>query len=38
VLEQRRQHPWSGGATRHNFLARVRELPPIPAVEEACSS
>jgi len=36
VLEQRRWHPWFGGATRDAFLARVRELPPTPAVEEAC--
>ena len=27
VLEQRRWHPWFGGATRDEFLARVRELP-----------
>ena len=37
VLEQRRRHPWFGGATRDTFLARVHELPPIPAIEEACS-
>lgn len=29
VLEQRRWHPWFGGATRDEFLARVRELPAI---------
>jgi glyoxylase-like metal-dependent hydrolase (beta-lactamase superfamily II) len=27
VLEQRRWHPWFGGATRDEFLARVRDLP-----------
>ena len=27
VLEQRRWHPWFGGATRDEVLARVRELP-----------
>jgi glyoxylase-like metal-dependent hydrolase (beta-lactamase superfamily II) len=27
VLEQRRWHPWFGGATRDEFLARVRALP-----------
>ena len=27
VLEQRRWHPWFGGATRDEFLARVHELP-----------
>ncbi len=27
VLEQRRWHPWFSGATRDEFLARVRELP-----------
>jgi glyoxylase-like metal-dependent hydrolase (beta-lactamase superfamily II) len=27
VLEQRRCHPWFGGATRDEFLARVRALP-----------
>jgi glyoxylase-like metal-dependent hydrolase (beta-lactamase superfamily II) len=27
VHEQRRWHPWFGGATRDEFLARVRELP-----------
>jgi len=27
VLEQRRWHPWFGGATRDEFLARVRSLP-----------
>ena len=27
VLEQRRWHPWFGGASRDEFLARVRELP-----------
>ena len=27
VLEQRRWHPWFGGATRDEFLARVRGLP-----------
>lgn len=27
VLEQRRWHPWFGGAGRDEFLARVRELP-----------
>ena len=37
VLEQRRWHPWFGGATRDTFLARVRELPPIPAIDEARS-
>jgi glyoxylase-like metal-dependent hydrolase (beta-lactamase superfamily II) len=30
VLEQRRWHPWFGGATRDQFLARVRELPADP--------
>ena len=29
VLEQRRWHPWFGGATRDEFLARVRELPAL---------
>lgn len=29
VLEQRRWHPWFGGATRDEFLARVRELPAV---------
>jgi sulfur dioxygenase len=29
VLEQRRWHPWFGGATRDEFLARVRALPAI---------
>ena len=27
VLEQRRWHPWFGGATRDEFLARVSSLP-----------
>lgn len=27
VLEQRRWHPWFGGATRDECLARMRELP-----------
>jgi sulfur dioxygenase len=27
LLEQRRCHPWFGGATRDDFLARVRALP-----------
>jgi glyoxylase-like metal-dependent hydrolase (beta-lactamase superfamily II) len=27
VLEQRRWHPWFGGATRDEFLARVRAIP-----------
>lgn len=27
VLEQRRWHPWFGGGTRDEFLARVREMP-----------
>jgi glyoxylase-like metal-dependent hydrolase (beta-lactamase superfamily II) len=31
VLEQRRWHPWFGGATRDEFLARVRELPAAEA-------
>lgn len=31
VLEQRRWHPWFGGATRDEFLARVRALPGLPA-------
>lgn len=31
VLEQRRWHPWFGGATRDEFLARVRELPAAQA-------
>ncbi|MBL8347165.1 MAG: hypothetical protein JNN03_17125 [Rubrivivax sp.] len=33
VLEQRRWHPWFGGATRDEFLARVRALPAsaVPA-------
>lgn len=31
VLEQRRWHPWFGGATRDEFLARVRELPDADA-------
>ena len=26
VLEQRRWHPWFGGATRDEFLARVRRM------------
>jgi hypothetical protein len=37
VLDQRRWHPWFGGATRDTFPARVRELPSIPAIDEACS-
>ncbi len=28
VLEQRRWHPWFGEASRDEFLARVRALPP----------
>jgi glyoxylase-like metal-dependent hydrolase (beta-lactamase superfamily II) len=28
VLEQRRWHPWFAGASRDEFLARVRALPP----------
>ena len=32
VLEQRRWHPWFGGATRDEFLARVRTLPGTTAV------
>ncbi|MDP1900638.1 MAG: hypothetical protein Q8K96_09325 [Rubrivivax sp.] len=28
VLEQRRWHPWFGNASRDEFLARVRALPP----------
>jgi glyoxylase-like metal-dependent hydrolase (beta-lactamase superfamily II) len=31
VLEQRRWHPWFGGATRDEFLARVRTLSPAAA-------
>lgn len=31
VLEQRRWHPWFGGATRDTFLARVRGLPGAAA-------
>jgi len=32
VLEQRRWHPWFGGASRDDFLARVHELPlPLPS-------
>jgi glyoxylase-like metal-dependent hydrolase (beta-lactamase superfamily II) len=31
VLEQRRWHPWFGGATRDEFLARVCELPAAEA-------
>jgi glyoxylase-like metal-dependent hydrolase (beta-lactamase superfamily II) len=27
VLEQRHWHPWFGGATRDEFLARVRRMP-----------
>jgi hypothetical protein len=27
VLEQRRHHPWLGGTTRDEFLARVRAAP-----------
>jgi sulfur dioxygenase len=34
VLEQRRWHPWFGGATRDEFLARVRALP---AIEPTCT-
>jgi hypothetical protein len=34
VLEQRRWHPWFGGATRDTFLARVRELPLSPAAAD----
>lgn len=30
VLEQRRWHPWFGGATRDEYLARVRALPAGP--------
>jgi sulfur dioxygenase len=30
VLEQRRWHPWFGGAGRDEFLARLRALPPLP--------
>ena len=30
VLEQRRGHPWFGGATRDEFLARVREPAQTP--------
>lgn len=29
VLEQRRWHPWFGGASRDDFLARLRALPPV---------
>ena len=29
VLEQRRWHPWFGGASRDEFLARVRSLPAV---------
>ncbi len=40
VLEQRRWHPWFGGATRDEFLSRVAALPPAghtdPAVTAAC--
>lgn len=32
VLEQRRWHPWFGGASRDDFLARLRALPSMPAV------
>jgi sulfur dioxygenase len=28
VLEQRRGHPWFGGVSRDQFLARIRALPP----------
>lgn len=31
VLEQRRWHPWFGGVTRDEFLARVRALPATQA-------
>ena len=39
VLEQRRWHPWFGGASRDEFLTRVRTLPlaspsTIPATHE----
>jgi glyoxylase-like metal-dependent hydrolase (beta-lactamase superfamily II) len=27
VMEQRRRHPWFGGASRDEFLARVQALP-----------
>ncbi|MDE2455232.1 MAG: hypothetical protein KGL43_16715 [Burkholderiales bacterium] len=33
VLEQRRWHPWFGGVTRDEFLARVRTLSPSPSTE-----
>ncbi len=36
VLEQRRWHPWFGGATRDEFLARVGALPATGEV--ACSA
>lgn len=35
VLEQRRWHPWFGGATRDEFLARLRGLHALPHLEEA---
>jgi sulfur dioxygenase len=31
VLEQRRWHPWFAGATRDDFLARVKTLPAPPS-------
>lgn len=33
VFEQRRWHPWFGGATRDGFLARVHALPPFPGLK-----
>jgi glyoxylase-like metal-dependent hydrolase (beta-lactamase superfamily II) len=35
VLEQRRWHPWFGGATRDEFLARVRSLPAAGHISTA---
>ncbi len=38
VLEQRRWHPWFGGATRDEFLARVRSLPDARAAATPAAS
>ncbi|MBP6765118.1 MAG: hypothetical protein KA141_08985 [Rubrivivax sp.] len=37
VMEQRRWHPWFGGASRDDFLSRVRALPaqaPQPVADQ----
>ena len=38
VLEERRWHPWFAGASRDEFLARVRDVPPSMPLSVATMS